>query len=1171
MGVVDIIPHDPAYPIIERLRREQRNARRRVVHAASLPSTAAPPTAQWVRAEYRAEMRRLHRPLRVITARNALEWAHALSSLRRQDGEATPTIVTPTMTTTATAPSAVVATPLATTTTRRSRAPVPRRCRHAVLRHPAKPTAEWTRTEYRAEMAQLGLAQRTVTARDVLRWVHILSSVRRRRLATLRQTFERLYSTPVAFPIVELVAQYKARIATFTDEACRAPHRIVLTSAVVQTPPRAMDVANAWHGAQWLAQLVDDDIEYDSQGNSWVGMSAGKEAFAELFLHVEPIQGGCLQHRPGRCHTRTVHTPSYRLETYCPHARNNDCAFECLRHLASKHGVTIAPTNLQLRKEHRLPAKAMVGVDTLLALCTRFLPHRRVVVATTDLDDAPDMATTDYIVLQNEHYQVVESLERHVTTSAATDAPTEGGDGGRSKSKKKRITRGVLAMDFETRPSFENPTRIRRRVLEPLTGETTTRIVHSHRLVDTICHARYHQNGDRTDLPSSPGLRHVDFTTNRTASSARQFLDWLKDEAQTHERHYQVVAYNGSRFDYYLLLGAMTAEETRMLEPTLQLRGKAIIGFELYGCLFKDPNLFLTGSLDHNCKAFKVNCAKQTAFTLANGTTVDNMQLCFYQPTLDVWDFLDLQRTEPDFWRLYMTYCDLDCGALYALWKTFRQSMDALTEQMGGTELLAKCRLVGSCTIGSHSKKLLTALNRHNPAFHRYEAFFYGHDREVGWTEADFDASVRRRYAFISQCKRGGISHVQQPGKHDESVVGVDIVSQYPTALVNMTLPVGRSRWVKAYDPTMHGYYEVRRLRFANDDGRRKRFRPIAYKGKNGESLDWRHVWSEPRTRDESIHLDSQMLAYLMREGGLVDFEVVEGLVSRHSCRGAELFARYVTPVYNEKARQDELLQAACETFNVAMREACKLLLNSLTGKLVEDSSRYYQLAFTNGAPADGATSLRRKGTQLNGVDVVKVYNRAPTDSAESDETRGWAWNRLPDVNVWVGAGVGVYSYSKILLFKYIQLLPGQADDVIHVETDGIYFPARCLPAFEANLAKVTPDPCFPLALGSRLGNLKVESVSVGTSYWLGKKFYYYATASKEVMRIKGIPQTTLAEDGTRVALVDRRMYEEVFAGRSVVKEYATLTKHFFGKEVQIQAHRTRRTVRPMCMYGVYA
>jgi hypothetical protein len=766
-----------------------------------------------------------------------------------------------------------------------------------------------------------------------------------------------------------------------------------------------------------------------------------------------------------------------------------------------------------------------------------------------------DMTTTDYIVLQDGHYQVVESCERRLQ-------PTE-------ERANKRITRGVLALDFETRPSLAHPTRIQRRVKDPTTGETTTSIVHSHRLVDTICHARYTQNGDRTDLPSSAGLRHVEFTTNRTASSARQLLDWLKDEAQ-HQRYYQVVAYNGSRFDYYLLLGAMTAEETRLLEPTLQLRNRAIIGFEMYGCMFKDPNLFLTGSLDFNCKAFKVHCAKQTTFTLANGTTVDNMQLCFYKPELDVWDFLELQHTEPDFWRLYTTYCDMDCGSLYALWKCFRQGVDDLTMQMGGPALLAKCRVVGSCTIGSHAKKVLTALTRGTYAFQHYEAFFYGHAKESGWTDGEWDASVRKRYAFVSKCKRGGISHVNQPGRHDESVVGVDIVSQYPTALMNMVVPAGKSTWVKKYEPAMHGFYEVRRLRFANDDGRRKRFRPIAYKGKNGESLDWKHRWSDPQTADESIHIDSQMLEYLIDECGLVSFEVVEGLVSKQCLKGEALFGRYVNPLYREKARQDALKEPKSPEYNVAMREACKLLLNSLTGKLVEDSSRYYKVAFTNGDERE-----RKKGTLLNGLSVVKVYNRPGRAMDDDDEAPTRARSnahRLADVNVWVSAGVCVYSHSKILLFKYIDLLPNQADDVIHVETDGIYFPARCLETFLHNLLNRKTEPRFPLALGNELGNLKVESVSVGSSYWLGKKFYYYQTAEgKEAMRIKGMPQKTIAEDGTSIQLVDRALYEDVYAGQTVTKEYATLTKHFYGKEVKIQAHRTQRTVRPMCVYKLYS
>jgi len=1031
------------------------------------------------------------------------------------------------------------------------------------------PTAEWVRAEYRTEMRQLGVAQRTITTHTALRWAHILSSIRRRREATVRPVFDRMRFYRVAFPLADLPTQYTLMLMLLApneqEHFQTQPHRIVLTSAFLQTRELTMDVTNCWHGENWLKQIADDETEIDSQGTWWCtgaqvpGLPQLWSAFAEASIRIERLAGGCLRHRDGRLHTRTVLTPTYTLDTFCPHARYNDCALECLRHIATKHHISIAQTNLQLRKEYHLATNTFITVDTLLALCTRFLPNRRIVIATTDFsDDTMDMTTTDYIVLLDGHYQVVESFERRRLTVEVAD---------------KRITRGVLALDFETRPSFAHPTRIQRRVKDPTTGETTTSIVHSHRLVDTICHARYTQNGDRTDLPSSTGLRHVDFTTNRTASSARQFLDWLKDEAQTKHRHYQVVAYNGSRFDYYLLLGAMTAEETRMLEPTLQLRGKAIIGFEIYGCMFKDPNLFLTGSLDYNCKAFKVNCAKQTEFILENGTTVDNKQLCFYKPSLDVWDFLDLQHTEPDFWRLYTTYCDMDCRSLYALWKCFRQGVDDLTMQMGCPALLAKCRVVGSCTIGSHAKKVLTALTRGTHAFQHYEAFFYGHARESGWTDAEWDASVRQRYAFVSKCKRGGISHVNQPGRHDESVVGVDIVSQYPTALMNMLVPAGKSTWVRKYEPTMHGFYEVRRLRFANDDGRRKRFRPIAYKGKNGESLDWKHQWSDPQTKDETIHIDSQMLEYLIDECGLVSFEVVEGLVSKQCLKGEALFGRFVNPLYREKARQDALKDGASGEYNVAMREACKLLLNSLTGKLSEDSSRYYKVAFTNGDERE-----RKNGTLLNGLSVVKVHNRrAMDDDSEEDDddapTRARSpYHRLADVNVWVSAGVCVYSYSKILLFKYIELLPNQADDVIHVETDGIYFPARCLETFQRNLLNRKTEHRFPLALGNELGNLKVESVSVGSSYWLGKKFYYYQTAEgKEAMRIKGMPQKTIAEDGTSIQLVDRALYETVYSGQAVTKEYATLTKHFYGKEVKIQAHRTQRTVRPMCMYELYS
>ena len=1148
----------------ERERRAQRNSRRRELYALRRRADAPverPPTAKSVRTEYRAEMRLLRRPLREINAANAGQMETMLRALRQQNLETPPP------------PTSVVG------IRRFFRDDLERL--ECAQRYIAKDTkGAWAQLLMRLRSPHA--SNRSFVARAMVRCIFerlrynaqrqraIHAFMQRRRDASARNVLHRLHSlrnVRFAYPIDELANRYQEMVNQLTAEARLEPHRIVLTSARLNTRTIERAVTNTWHGANWVTQITGNGGEVDSEGHAWNEYANGEgDAFDEVYIDIQPITGGCYKDL-NTSQKRTRLTNEYKLETFCPTARLNNCAFECLRHIATKHGIVIKPSNSALRKTHNIEPNTEVSCQMLLALCKEFMPKRKVVIVLDDFNDTMDMTSADYIVLHNHHYQVVESVERR------TDGATS-----------KRITRGVLAMDFETRPSLTDPTVMIRRVKDPITKVVTKTKVNSHRLVDTICHARFIQNGDRTDLASSMGLRHIDFTTNRTASSARQFLDWLKDEAQTHQRHYQVVAYNGSRFDYYLLFGAMTEEETYMLEQSLQLRGKAIIGFEIYGCLFKDPNLFLMGSLDHNCKEFKLDCTKQLEFTLSNGTVLDNKQLCFYRPELDVWDFLELERTEPDFWHLYMTYCDLDCGALYELWKRFRKEVDELTFKMGGVKLLAKCRLVGSCTIGSHAKKLLMGLNRDSLHFRSYESFFYGHKPEPNWSAEDYANSVRERYDFVSKCKRGGISHVNQPGRHDESVVGVDIVSQYAAALMNMVIPAGRSKMVTSYDAKMYGFYEVRRLRFAEDD---LRFRCIAYAppkttvkscaktdGKD-KTLNWKYPWNNSQTEHESVYLDSQMLAYLTEECGLESFEVVKGYVSKQCIKGKCLFGKYVSPLFREKVRQDELQKYSPLECNMAMREACKLLLNALTGKLVEDCARYYKLAFTSiEEEASGVYSKSNsKQVLLNGVKVIKVYDNGQNQASSVSNVRS---RRIADVNVWVAAGVCVYSYSKILLFKYINLLPKQAEDVIHVETDGIYFPARCLETFRENLARLPPNPAFPLAIGSELGNVKIESVSIGSSYWLGKKFYYYRCEKKnemvDVMRLRGIVQKTIAEDGTTIQVVEPSVYERVYNGESFPLEFATLKKVFYGGKVHIQAHRTQRRVRPMCMpYKLYA
>ena len=46
-----------------------------------------------------------------------------------------------------------------------------------------------------------------------------------------------------------------------------------------------------------------------------------------------------------------------------------------------------------------------------------------------------------------------------------------------------------------------------------------------------------------------------------------------------------------------------------------------------------------------------------------------------------------------------------------------------------------------------------------------------------------------KKYEFIKNFKRRGISHCNQAGKHNEGIMGVDIKSQYPTAMMKMEIP----------------------------------------------------------------------------------------------------------------------------------------------------------------------------------------------------------------------------------------------------------------------------------------------------------------------------------------------------------------------------------------------
>ena len=109
--------------------------------------------------------------------------------------------------------------------------------------------------------------------------------------------------------------------------------------------------------------------------------------------------------------------------------------------------------------------------------------------------------------------------------------------------------------------------------------------------------------------------------------------------------------------------------------------------------------------------------------------------------------------------------------------------------------------------------------------------------------------------------------------------------------------------------------------------------------------------------------------------------------------------------------------------------------------------------------------------------------------------------------------------------------------------------------------------------MGDALGSVKREHTSTGESYWLGKKFYYLYDGV-DVMRIKGVPLKTIDSQGNEVTVVDRALYERVYAYRCGVDEpvkasFATLVKTMFGK-VGISSAQMTRTITPRMEYREY-
>lgn len=900
-----------------------------------------------------------------------------------------------------------------------------------------------------------------------------------------------------AFSFVEIQAQ----IDGLRRDIFRQAFQVTFRSYTNRNIEITKQFDNMWHFNNWAVNWIRESVNTytDSTGLSFV-VTDGVWDF--MMYEITEITGGAVGKDTNFLKAERKFKGDYQIFTVRQvKTQHNNCGLECINHLL-KTDITY----LNMRQYLNVEANESLTYSQIFSVYNKYAPklnayditqqQSKLQIVNVDSDVKCNNGDHNLLFHKNHYYVIIESEER----------PYETED---------KVKRGVIYWDIETRKTEDYC----------MVGKTK-----SFYLKDVILHAwvKPYKANDYI---------HISFTTNSKDSSCRQFLNWLKQQGRE-SKYYYLYAHNGGNFDVYFIIMNFTAEEANDYIPSL--RGSTVIKLEYGNNMFLDTYCFLTDKLSKLSSSFKIETAKLQEFTLPNGDKLTNEQMCFYKPDLSFDEFLELETKEPEFWKLYNDYCLVDCIALQQIWDKFSASIGQLIDIFvekaphRKRDLLSKCCLRQSCTIGGHAQKILNNLSGVDKLKKSKASFaFKNFSRFI-------DTREKHDY-LMNNFKRGGISHCNKKGKHVEGVMSVDICSQYPASMVHMKIPSGNSEMVNEYYEDKHGYYILTDLVFDSN----LNFKPVCgiLKKKSSKVLNW-----STGNTIERLAIDSYMIKYLKQHYGLVSFNVESGLVSNYEIEGKELFGNYVEALFTEKAKQDVYKNSKDPKihalYNSSYRETIKLYLNAITGKLVMDREKYNSLTLRND---DKDEDEQKKTKVINGTVFVEQEKE--------------------NLNEWINAGVMVYSYSKRLLFEYIRNMPNNSDDVIHVETDSIYFPISCEEKFNENIKNYKGE--YPVAYGNDLGNIKVEKRDTDVCYFLNKKAY---TIGGNYIW-KGIPKDSITEDGTRYIILDKEKYERVYNHKKedepITIQYSTMNRVLFGN-TKISGHIQTRTMNSTYDYQQY-
>jgi hypothetical protein len=466
---------------------------------------------------------------------------------------------------------------------------------------------------------------------------------------------------------------------------------------------------------------------------------------------------------------------------------------------------------------------------------------------------------------------------------------------------------------------------------------------------------------------------------------SKDLIKWVIDN-QT-DTKFVFVGFNNTNFDNFLLLDALLSNENNKEIGEFSVgdifyNGSQLLNFKMNGIHETfDIRKHLVGSLKKNCESFKINCCSKKDF--------DHH---YAQQLYDSGGLIDYITND----EKLKEYNEYDVLATAVLFARYKSALNDIPSTKSYASEIHKTKTIGSLI---------------------YKVFNdWCNENDIKFPKLDYDF-----YRDIQSSKIAGrVEMFNGALEVDERLASTDVCSLYPfvMSVLNVHYPCGTdiAKVSKYQGADFLGFYYCD----IDQSCLKDKNLPNIYAYKTGVENQWDYTGVI-----ENYLISTVMIELLLKYGCKVTIR--NGFVFGQEKKSCEMF-KFLLEIMKAKNEQDEFKRLKDPRYNPALRETLKLLMNSLSGKIIEGLHTEKVEDFKSESEF---LEIQSKAKSIN---VINNIGDRLFVTYEVDEKDICEKQQRP-----IYLGVLVYDYAKRYMYENSYSKIGK-DRLIYTDTDASKF-----------------------------------------------------------------------------------------------------------------------------------